>query len=148
MPTRTPSAFLAVIAAGIALAACHPGNDEAKRLRGSCEAGDIAACNKFALKLPKGEYVLRDEAHAAELFDRACNGGVGEGCASLGVVYQNGTGVKRDSARAFDLFGQGCDRGAMDGCTRLGVLYAQGAGVPKDVARAAALFSRRATAAT
>ena len=65
-----------------ALSGCHPGNAEAKQLRTSCEAGAVAACNQLAVKLQKGEYVLRDDKRAATLFDRACEGGIGEGCAS------------------------------------------------------------------
>ena len=49
------------LVAALALSACHPGNQEAKQLRAACEAGDAAACTKFAVKLRKGEYVLRDE---------------------------------------------------------------------------------------
>ena len=89
----------------------------------------------------------RDPALAATLFERACEGGVGDGCSSLGVMYQGGsgqrgTGVKRDSARAVSLFQRGCERGGMDACTRLGVLYRQGTGVPRDAARAAALLKQ------
>ena len=130
---RTAIRSAAVLAAGLTLAACHPGNQEAKQLRASCEGGDAAACGKFAVKLQKGEYVLRDETRAAALFDRACTGGVGDGCASLGAMLQTGTGVKRDSVRARDLLQRGCERKAMDGCARLGILYKQGAGVPQDL---------------
>src|SRR5687767_8776010 len=133
---------LVLLGAGLALAGCHAGNKEAKRLRSACASGDSAACNAFALKLQKGEYVLRDPALAATLFERACEGGIGDGCASLGIMYQGGAGqrgagVKRDSARAVSLFQQGCERGGMDACTRLGVLYRRGTGVPRDAARAA-----------
>jgi hypothetical protein len=38
---------------GLALSACQPGNREAKRLRGACDAGDAAACTKLAVKLRK-----------------------------------------------------------------------------------------------
>jgi TPR repeat protein len=72
--------------AAIAMAACHPGNEEAKRLRSSCAQGNVADCNQFALRLQKGRYVLRDDGRAAELFDQACKGGVGDSCASLGVA--------------------------------------------------------------
>src|SRR5918993_3540274 len=106
MRTRTPPGalprpgalhLLCLILTAAAPSACHPGNAEAKRLRLSCQSGDVAACNQLARRLQKGEYVLRDDEHAAELFDQACKGGVGDSCASLGVVYQTGTGVKRDS---------------------------------------------------
>src|SRR5687767_12430672 len=102
---------LLVLIAAFALWGCHPGNVEAMRLRQSCEGGDVEACNQLAVKLQKGEYVLRDERRAADLFDQACIGGVGEGCASLGLIYQRSRSVRRDSARALSLFQKGCEGG-------------------------------------
>src|SRR5215216_2469579 len=114
--SRHPAACRALLVlVGLALSACHPGNEEARRLRSSCEAGDAAACNKFAVKLQKAEYVLRAEARAAGLFDTACTGGVGEGCASLGLMLQHTRAIRRDSARAVKLFQRGCERGAVEG---------------------------------
>src|SRR5688572_712683 len=87
--------LLYLLLAGVcitALAGCRPGNREAVRLRTSCEGGDLEACNQLAVKLQKGEYILRDDSHAASLFEKACNGRIGEGCASLGVAYLTGSG--------------------------------------------------------
>ena len=95
---RTPRRSAAVLL--VLMAACHPGNQEAKRLRESCDAGDAAACNQLAIRVQKGQYVLRDVQHAATLYDRACEGGVATGCASLGVMYLHASGVTRDSARS------------------------------------------------
>ena len=121
--------------------ACHPGTEEARKLRDSCEAGDAKACNEFAVRLREGRHVLRDAARATELFDSACVKGVGQSCVSLGDMLQRGIpGVKTDSARALALFTRGCDKGAMEGCARLGVAYRDGVGLPRDVARAVALF--------
>jgi hypothetical protein len=61
------------IVAAIAIAACHPGNEQAKQLRQSCEAGEAKACNQLAVRLQKGEYVLRDDREASEMFDKACD---------------------------------------------------------------------------
>ncbi|MES2523390.1 MAG: hypothetical protein V4617_11875, partial [Gemmatimonadota bacterium] len=58
-PFSAPRTLLLLVAA-VALGACHPGNEEAKRLTRSCEAGQAVACNQLAVKLQKGEYVLRD----------------------------------------------------------------------------------------
>src|SRR5438046_137736 len=89
---RTSIHCVLAVATGLTLSACRPGNREAKQLRGACDAGDVAACTKLAVKLRKGEYVLRDETRAAALFERACTGGIGEGCASFGGMLQTGTG--------------------------------------------------------
>lgn len=51
---------LLLVGAGIALAGCHPGNTEAKRLTRACDNGDAAACSGLGQKLLKGEYILRD----------------------------------------------------------------------------------------
>jgi TPR repeat protein len=77
LPRRARLVLLAI--ASFALSACHPGNKEAKLLREACDARDANACNKFAVKLQKGEYVLRDEPRAAVLFDTACTRGIGIG---------------------------------------------------------------------
>src|SRR5687767_15205181 len=73
------------------LAACHPGNKEAIKLRGECEAGNASACAALGDKLLKGEYVLRDRERGAELVRVGCDGGVPDACTRLGVLYQNGS---------------------------------------------------------
>jgi hypothetical protein len=64
-PRRRPLLLLALACA--ALAACQSRTREAKRLQRECDAGSAQACARFALKLQKGEYVLRDESRAATL---------------------------------------------------------------------------------
>src|SRR5687768_14273243 len=132
---RARAVVLAIAAA--TLYGCHPGSADARQLRDACETGDAQACNKFAVKLQKGEYVLRDDTRAAGLFDRSCVGGVAESCASFGIILQTGAGVKRDSVRALDMFRKACEGKGMEGCARLGVLLRDGKGVPRDIARAA-----------
>src|SRR5687767_4624051 len=121
----------ALLVTSLLVSGCHPGNAESKRLRASCEAGDVAACNQFAGRLQTGEYVLQDHARAAALFDRACKGGIAEGCARFGGMLERGDGVKQDSTRALELYRQGCERGSMEGCSRLGVRYRDGRGVTR-----------------
>ena len=122
------------------LAACHPGNKEAIRLRGECEAGNASACATLGDKLLKGEYVLRDRERGAELVRVGCDGGVPDACTRLGVLYQNGTGVKRDSVQAIALLQKGCETQSMEGCGLLGRQYHLGRGVPQDVMRAVTLY--------
>ena len=100
LPTALSQIWLLIALALASVTACHPGSQEAKQLDLACESGDLAACNRFALRLEKGEYVLEDDARAAGLFGRACDGAIGDACASLGVMNDRGTGVKRDTARA------------------------------------------------
>ena len=72
--------FLVVVP--LILSACHPGNKQAKQLRESCEAGDLSACNRLAMKLQKGEYVLqdpKDAIRAVSLLKQGCEGKAMEG---------------------------------------------------------------------
>src|SRR3954469_13442641 len=85
----------------LTLVACHPGNQEARRLRDACNGGSAESCQKLALRLQNGEYVLKDPQHAVELFEQSCSKGLGDACVSLGLALQRGTGVDRDSVRPF-----------------------------------------------
>ena len=92
--------------------------------------------------LLEGEGVTRDIAHAANLFQQACDGGGASGCYTLGVMHENGEGVTRDLARAASLYEQACDGGVASGCYNLGLLYYRGEGVTRDLARAASLHQQ------
>ncbi len=61
--------------------------------RTACEGGAASACNGFAAKLQKGEFVLLDVKRAAGMFEQGCTGGVPASCSSLGVMFQTGDGV-------------------------------------------------------
>ena len=113
----------------LAVAACSPKTKEAKALRDECNAGKATACHEFALRLQKGDHVLRDEARATELFGKACDENVGASCASLGNI---------DTTRSQQLFARACEHGALNGCDLLGShLQKQG-----DVARATPLYKQ------
>jgi hypothetical protein len=107
-----------------------------------CERGHLGSCSILAVATLYGRGVTKDEARAIELFDRACNAGIGRGCTGLGVAYAKGLGVRQDAARAADLFKRACDTGYARGCKNLGVAYADGTGVPKDEARGARLIGQ------
>src|SRR5688572_31510431 len=101
VPLPVRSVLLMILTAG--LTGCHAGNAETKRLRTACESGDARACDSLGGRLRRGEYVLRDEARAARLFEGAGEAGVGESCASLGTMLQDSSGGARDSARGIAL---------------------------------------------
>ena len=61
-------------------------------------------------------YKKGDHQKAAELFQKACDGGEAGGCSNLGVVYANGQGVKQDFPTAKQYFGRACDLGLQLGC--------------------------------
>jgi TPR repeat protein len=87
-------------------------------------------------------YKGRQFSQAAQLFQKACDGGERKGCNTLGLMYYNGEGVPKDLNRAKDLYKRACDAGGSGGCLNLGLLYFRGEDLPKDLNRAAALFKR------
>ena len=85
-------------------------------------------------------YKSKDFAQAAELYQKACDGGERKGCTNLGLMYYNGQGKAKDLDRAAGLFKRACDAGGTGGCLNLGLMYSRGESVPKDPQRAADLF--------
>ena len=80
-------ARILLVAGVLLLTACHPENATARKLLESCDAGNAQACFDVGKRFQKGEYVLRDEARAATLYDRSCENGIGDGCATLGAMH-------------------------------------------------------------
>jgi len=81
-------------------------------------------------------------SQAAELYQKACDGGERKGCHDLGLMYYKGEGVVKDLNRAARLFKRACDAGGSGGCQDLGLMYSRGEGVAKDLIRAADLYKR------
>jgi hypothetical protein len=81
-------------------------------------------------------------SQAAELYQKACDGGERKGCHDLGLMYYRGEGVPKDLNRAAGLFQRACDAAGTGGCLDLGLMYLRGEGVPKDLNRAADLYRR------
>jgi parvulin-like peptidyl-prolyl isomerase len=63
-----------------------------------------------------GTGVPKDPTRAAELFKKACEGGVGLACTSLGNLYDKGTGVRKEPLRAEALWDRACRQGETIGC--------------------------------
>jgi TPR repeat protein len=80
----------------------------------------------------EGRGVAKDAAHAAALFNQACEGGFMEGCVQAGMLYADGGEVTKDLAKAVELYKRACDRGVGSGCYALGVAYAISQSVTKD----------------
>jgi hypothetical protein len=112
------------------------------QLGGLCSANEFTSCNNLAAAYEDGLGVQKDAPKAAELYQRACDGGFLLGCANLGMLYFSGTGVAQDRTRAMQLFERACDGGAGEGCSELGFLYDEGIGVEEDNAAAARLLAK------
>ncbi|WP_149721957.1 tetratricopeptide repeat protein [Campylobacter concisus] len=98
--------------------------------------------SKDLTELGSEAYDKGDYQKAAELLQKACDGGDAMGCYSLGFLYQNGQGVKQDYQKAAELYQKGCDGRNAGGCSNLGVLYQNGQGVKQDYQKAAELYQK------
>ena len=98
--------------------------------------------SKDLTELGKEAYDKGDYQKAAQLYQKACDGGNVGGCSNLGVLYENGRGVKQDYQKAAQLYQKACDGGIAKGCSNLGVLYGNGLSVNQDYQKAAQLFQK------
>jgi TPR repeat protein len=90
-----------------------------------------------------GEATQKDEAHAAALYQKACDMGAANACTSWGVFLEHGRGVTKDVPRAIQLYRRGCADGDAAGCDDLGAAFAKGVGVPRaDLGQAAAFYDQ------
>ncbi|HHO42486.1 MAG TPA: sel1 repeat family protein [Epsilonproteobacteria bacterium] len=52
-----------------------------------------------------GDGIKQDSFKAAELYQKACDGGNAWGCNNLGFMYHNGDGIiKQDKVKALELY--------------------------------------------
>ena len=65
-------------------------------------------CARLGLLYRDGIGVTKDDAKAAELFEKACSLNQGQSCALLGLLYHNGTGVTKDEAKAAEFYEKAC----------------------------------------
>jgi len=101
---------------------------------------DGRACTSLGYMYAEGRTVDKDEAKAAELFEKGCKYNDPRGCTAFAMALVSGTGVKRHETKAAELFGKACEHDDPSGCTNLGFMYAIGQGVAKDEAKALELF--------
>ena len=72
--------------------------------------------SKDLTELGKEAYYKGDYQKAAQLYQKACDGGEAFGCAILGTSYKNGQGVKQNFSTAKQYYGKACDLGLQLGC--------------------------------
>ena len=69
--------------------------------------------SKDLTELGKEAYDKGDYQKAAQLYQKACDGGNVGGCSNLGVLYGNGLSVNQDYQKAAQLFQKACDGGGV-----------------------------------
>ena len=86
----------------------------------------------FSIGFSKDFIKLGDEAYdknnyqkAAELYQKACDGGVAMDCGILGTLYAEGSEIRQDYQKAAELLKKACDGGMAYGCGNLGIVYAK-----------------------
>jgi TPR repeat protein len=86
--------------------------------------------------------VERQEARAAELFEKAADQGVAWAQTNLGWCYEQGTVVKKDEVKAVELYNQAVEQGNAAAHGYLGRCYKLGRGVGKSEAKAVELWKK------
>lgn len=83
--------------------------------RKACKANNPRGCANLGLQLLEGRGSPRDEAQAAELFQRTCAESR-LGCDTLGEMYLRGAGVEKDRTTARGILDEACDAGDERSC--------------------------------
>lgn len=98
--------------------------------------------SKDLTELGKEAYNKGDYQKAAQLFQKACDGGNAGDCNNLGVLYENGLGVRQDYQKATEFYQKACDGGDAVGCSILGSLYQNGQGVRQSFSTAKQYYGK------
>lgn len=113
-----------------------------QQLQAECEEGILRSCARLGTIYFWGWLgEKRDEAKAAFLFGKACNGGDTLGCFEYGMALV-AKDVQENDFRAATLFRKACDGEIAISCTTLGFMYDEGRGVLQDQTKAAALYQK------
>ena len=98
--------------------------------------------SKDLTELENEAYYKGDYQKAAQLYQKACDGGDAMGCTKLGYLYADGKGVRQDYQKAAQLYQKACDSGEAAGCYNLGVLYQDGQGVRQNFSTAKQYYGK------
>jgi TPR repeat protein len=119
----------------------HPG----EIFRAPCEGGREFGCI-FMMGDEVGPHKAggfeKDDAQAAVLYRKACDGGDAPGCGNLGHMYEQGIGVAKDVTLAIANYRKACDGGDARTCDYLGDIFYDGELVPGDDAQALTLHGK------
>ena len=78
----------------------------------------MASCILLGGLYYQGQGVRQDYKKAAQLLQKACDGGIAASCGFLGSLYETGYGVRQNNITAKELYGKACDMGSQFGCDR------------------------------
>jgi TPR repeat protein len=111
-----------------------------ERCTQQCDCNVYKACEKLADAYRTGTGVAPDRVHAAELFDKACKGGLQKSCGGLADSLR--FGATPDKPRAAELYDKACDSGDVWSCNQLAEMKGTGDGIPHDKPGATKLYQK------
>jgi TPR repeat protein len=136
------SACLAVAAAYASGRGVAKDAGRAKDMYGSlCDKGAAEACVQLGS-------IYADEGkkdRALQLYQRACDDGLGAGCNEVGFAQYTAQGTRWDVAAAAKSYAKACELGDATGCSNVGELYDYGIAYPKDPAKAFEYYGKGCT---
>ena len=98
--------------------------------------------SKDLTELGNEAYDKGDYQKAAQLYQKACDGGNAMGCSNLGGLYADGQGVRQNYQKATELWQKACDNRNAEGCFNLGVSYETGQGVKQNFSTAKQYYGK------
>jgi uncharacterized protein len=110
--------------------------------RKASDKGSTSAMVELGVLYGTGAGVVRDEAQARKLFERAAEAGNPRGISNLAAL-SGGAGAPSDPARARELLSKAAETNA-EAQYQLGMMLAEGTGGSRDDAAARALFEKAA----
>ncbi len=105
-----------------------------------CECNELKACEKLADAYRNGTGVPPDRVRAAELYEKACNGGLQKSCGGLADTLRYG--ATPEKPRAAELYEKACNVGDVWSCVQLADMKGTGDGIPHDKPGATKLYSK------
>jgi hypothetical protein len=105
-----------------------------------CDCGAWKACEKLADIYRNGTGVPPDRIRSAELYEKACNGGLQKSCGGLADTIR--FGANPDKPRAAELYDKACTGGDVWSCNQLAEMKGTGDGIPHDKPGATKLYQK------
>jgi TPR repeat protein len=137
-----PSTRRALYELGRAYAANRQMPEAISAYRKAADKGSTSAMVELGVLLATGSGVLKDQAQARELFERAAKAGNPRGVTNLAAVSDNGASPI-DPASTRGLLAKAAETNS-EAQFQLGLMYANGVGGPQDDVAARALFEKAA----
>lgn len=127
---------------GRAYAANQQNADAIAAWRKAADKGSTSAMVELGVVYGNGAGVMRDEAQARKLFERAAEAGNPRGVSNLAAL-SGGAGAGSDPVRARQLLAKSAETNA-EAQYQLGMMMSEGIGGPKDDVAARSLFQKAA----